>query len=383
MLKFRDVFGRCEEGGLSKLEAAELLGINERTFRRWCRRYEEEGEAGLLDRRLGKPSPKRVPAAEGDEVERLYRERYDGFTAKHFHEHLVQSYGFRWGYSWTKTYLQERGYIQKAPHRGAHRRKRPRKPMPGMMLHQDGSRHEWIPAFEHPLDLIITLDDATNALYSAFLVEEEGTFSSLRGLAEVFAIHGLPLSLYSDRGSHYFLTPKAGEKVDRRALTQVGRALAQLGIDHIAAYSPQARGRCERIFRTLQDRLPKELALAGIVDIETANRFIADVFLPAYNARFAIAAAEPGSAFVPVGIAQWQDVLCVQEERVVGNDNTVAFQGLRLQIPPSRIRPHFVKAKVRVHQYWDGTHAIFHGPQCLARYDANGHVIEETVKWAA
>jgi transposase len=383
MLKFRDVFGRCEEGGLSKLEAAELLGINERTFRRWCRRYEEEGEAGLLDRRLGKPSPKRVAAAEGHEVERLYRDRYDGFTAKHFHEHLVQSHGFRWGYSWTKTYLQERGYIQRAPHRGAHRRKRPRKPLPGMMLHQDGSRHEWIPAYEHPLDLIITLDDATNALYSAFLVEEEGTFSSFQGLAEVFAIHGLPLSLYSDRGSHYFLTPKAGEKVDRRALTQVGRALAQLGIEHIAAYSPQARGRCERIFRTLQDRLPKELALAGIVDIETANRFIADVFLPAYNARFAIAAVEPGSAFVPVGIAQWQDVLCVQEERVVGNDNTVAFQGLRLQIPPSRIRPHFVRVKVRVHQYYDGTHAIFHGPQCLARYDANGDVIEETVKWAA
>lgn len=383
MLKFRDVFGRCEQGRLSKLEAAELLGINERTFRRWCRRYEEEGEAGLLDRRLGKPSARRVPAGEVEEVERLYRERYEGFTAKHFHEHLVQSHSFRWGYSWTKTYLQNRGYLHKAPRRGAHRRKRPRKPLPGMMLHQDGSRHGWIPAFDRALDLIITLDDATNEIYSAFLVEEEGTFSSFRGLAKVFAVWGLPLSLYSDRGSHYFFTPKAGEKVDPRALTQVGRGLAQLGIEHIAAYSPQARGRCERMFRTLQDRLPKELALAGIADMEAANRFITDVFLPAYNARFAVTAAEPGSAFVPVGLTQWQDVLCVQEERVVGNDNTVAFQGLRLQIPPSRLRPHFVKAKVRVHQYYDGTHAIFHGPQCLARYDANGRVIEETVKWAA
>ncbi|HEY7244785.1 MAG TPA: ISNCY family transposase [Xanthobacteraceae bacterium] len=383
MLKFRDVFGRCKEGRLSKLEAAELLGINERTFRRWCQRYEEEGEAGLVDRRLGKPSPQRVPAAEAEEVGRLYRERYQGFTAKHFHEHLVQSHSFRWGYSWTKTYLQNRHYIDKALRRGAHRRKRPRKPLPGMMLHQDGSRHQWIPGFDHALDLIITLDDATNELYSAFLAEEEGTFSSLRGLADVFASHGLPLSIYTDRGSHYFFTPTAGGKVDSRALTQVGRALAQLGIEHIAAYSPQARGRCERIFRTLQDRLPKELALAGIADMPAANRFIADAFLPAYNARFSIAAAEPGSAFVPVGLGQWQDVLCVQEERVVANDNTVAFQGLRLQIPPSRLRPHFVKARVRVHQYCDGTHGIFHGPQCLARYDCNGRVIQETVKWAA
>ena len=383
MLKFRDVFGRCEKGGLSKLEAAELLGINERTFRRWCRRYEEEGEAGLLDRRLGKPSPKRVPARVSEKIERLYRERYEGFTAKHFHEHLVQSHNFRWGYSWTKTYLQNRGCIPKAPRRGAHRRKRPRKPLPGMMLHQDGSRHYWIPGLDHALDLIITLDDATNEVYSAFLVEEEGTFSSFRGLAEVFAIHGLPLSLYSDRGSHYFFTPNAGEKVDARALTQVGRALAQLGIEHIAAYSPQARGRCERIFRTLQDRLPKELGLAHIVDLERANRFIAEVFLPAYNARFAVKAAEPGSAFVPVAPKQWQEMLCVQLERIVGNDNTVAFQGLRLQIPRSRIRPHFVKAKVRVHQYCDGTHAIFYGPQCLARYRPDGDLIEETVKWAA
>jgi transposase len=383
MLKFRDVFGRCEEGHLSKLEAAELLGVNERTFRRWCRRYEEEGEAGLLDRRLGKPSPKQVPAAEAAAIERLYRERYAGFTAKHFHEHAVKNHGLRWGYTWTKTYLQERGYLKKAPRRGAHRRKRARKPLPGMMLHQDGSRHHWIAGLDLALDLIVTLDDATGAIYSAFLVEEEGTFSSFRGLAEVFAAHGLPCSLYTDRGSHYFFTPKAGEKVAPHALTQVGRALAQLGIEHIAAYSPQARGRSERVFRTLQDRLPKELALAGIADLAAANRFIAEAFLPDYNARFAITAAEPGTAFVPVAPTQWQDVLCVQEERIVKNDNTVVFRGLRLQIPQSRLRPHYVKAKVRVHQYPDGSHAIFHGPKCLARYRADGNLIEESLKWAA
>jgi transposase len=377
MLKFRDVFGRCEEGGLSKLEAAELLGVNERTFRRWCRRFDEDGEAGLLDRRLGKPSPKRVPAREAEEIEALYRERYQGFTAKHFHEHAVRNHGLRWGYTWTKTYLQERSCLKKAPRRGAHRRKRQRKPLPGMMLHQDGSRHHWVPDLDLALDLIVTLDDATGVIYSAFLVEEEGTFSSLRGLAEVFAPHGLPCSLYTDRASHYFFTPKAGEKADPHALTQVGRALAQLGIEHIAAYSPQARGRSERTFRTLQDRLPKELALECIADVETANRFIAETFLPTYNARFAVAATEPGTAFVAVARAQWQDVLCVQEERIVQNDNTVLFQGRRLQIPPSGQRPHFVKAKVRVHQYPDGTLAIFHGPRRIAGYSAQGSELDD------
>src|SRR5712691_1331018 len=361
MMKFRDVFGRCEKGGLSKLEAAELLGIDERTLRRWCRRYEEDSEAGLLDRRLGKRSPKRVAEEEAEEVERLYRERYAGFTAKHFHEHAVANHGLRWGYTWTKTYLQDRGHLKKAPRRGAHRRKRLRKPLPGMMLHQDGSPHRWIPGIECSFDLIVTLDDATGAIYSAFLVDEEGTFSSFRALAEVFDAHGLPLSLYTDRGSHYFVTPKAGEKVDKRALTQVGRALAQLGIEHIPAYSPQARGRSERVFRTLQDRLPKELALAGIADVIAANRFIAESFLPDHNRRFAVAAAEPGAAFVAVPRAQWQDLLCVQEDRIVGNDNTVAFNRLRLQIPPSRLRAHFDKAKVRVHNYPDGTYPIFHG----------------------
>jgi hypothetical protein len=234
------------------------------------------------------------------------------------------------------------------------------------------------------------MDDATSTIYSALLVEEEGTASTLQALLDVFGAKGLPGSLYTDRGSHYFYTPKAGGKVDKHITTQVGRALAQLGIEHIAAYSehiaaysPQARGRSERVFRTLQERLPKELHLAGIGDMGAANNFIADVFLPDYNHRFAVAPAEPGTAFVPVAPTQWQDVLCVQEERIVGNDNTVTFQGLRLQIPRSPQRAHFVKAKVRIHHYPDGTHAVFHGPKCLARYHADGVQIEETAKWAA
>ena len=246
-------------GELNQEEAAELLGVSERTFRRWTRRYEEEGEAGLIDRRLGKTSGRRVPADRAEEVERLYRERYQGFTVKHFHEHLVKDHGFGWGYTWSKLHLQWKGVVAKAPRKGAHRRKRERRPLRGMMLHQDGSRYEWLEG-QPALDLIVTLDDATGAIYSAFLIEEEGTASTFRALKEVFSQHGLPMSLYTDRGSHYFRTTKAGE-IDRGCPTQVGRALAQLGVEHIGAFSPQARGRSERAFQTLQDRLVKELKL--------------------------------------------------------------------------------------------------------------------------
>ena len=360
---------------MSKLEAAELLGVDERTFRRWCRRYRDEGEGGLADRRLGKPSGRQVPVDEADRVGRLYRDRYQGFTAKHFHEHLVRDHGFRWGYTWTKTFLHGQKLVSAAPRRGAHRRKRPRKPLPGMMLHQDGSRHVWVVGLS-ACDLIVTLDDATSWIYSAFLVEEEGTASTFRGLLEVFASQGLPCSLYTDRGSHYFVTPKAGEPVDRSHVTQVGRALAQLGIEHIAAYSPEARGRSERAFRTLQDRLPKELALSGITDIQAVNRFIADVYLPAHNARFAVPAEQGGTAFVQAAGVDLGEILCLQEERQVGNDNTVIFHRQRLQIPPSPWRAHFVRTRVKVRQYAQGDYAIFHGPRCIARYNAQGELVD-------
>src|SRR3546814_340983 len=241
-----------------------------------------------------------------------------------------------------------------------------------MLVHQDGSRFAWLPGDPRQYDLIVTLDDATSAIYSAFLVEEEGTASSFRGLREVVTRHGLFCALYTDRGSHYFHTPEAGGKVDKRKLTQVGRALAQLGIEHIAAYSPEARGRSERAFRTLQDRLPKELRLAGIREIEAANRWLAEVYIPAHNARFAVAPEQPGSAFVADRAGAWREILCIQDERRVGNDNTVKWHGLHLQLPPSPLRPHFVKARVRVHEYPDGALAVFLGPHRLADYDADG-----------
>ena len=377
VIKFRDILGRYEASEFNQMEAAELLGVSERTFRRWCQRFEQDGEAGLSDRRLGKASGKRVPGDRADEVEALYRTRYSGFTARHFHEHLVREHKFNWGYTWTKAFLQSKGLLVRAKTRGAHRRKRPRRPLPGMMLHQDGSRHEWL-AGHDAMDLIVTMDDATSEIYSAFLTPEEGTASTFRGLSEVFAARGLALSLYTDRGSHYFFTPEAGGKVDRKNPTQVGRALALLGVEHIAAYSPQARGRSERVFQTLQDRLVKELSLARTATVEAANAYIRDVYLPAHNARFAVKAEQEGSAFVSAKGIDLAEILCIQEERQVGNDNTVAFNRHRLQIPPSPLRAHFVKARVKVRQYPDGTHAIFYGPRCLGRYDAAGTLIEST-----
>ena len=233
------------------MEAAEVLGMSERQFRRYRERFEEEGEAGLVDRRLGKPSARRITRSEVDRMLGLYRTVYGGWNVKHFHEHGVRDHNFSWGYTWTKTQLHAAGLVERAKRRGAHRRKRERKPCEGMMLHQDGSRHGWLEG-QPALDLIVTMDDATSTIYSGFLVEEEGTASTFLGLLEVFTEHGLPCSLYTDRGSHYFYTAKAGEAVDKERLTQVGRALDRLGIEHIAAYSPEARGRSERMFGTLR-----------------------------------------------------------------------------------------------------------------------------------
>ena len=382
VMRFEELLERHERGYLTQAEAAEMLGVSERTFRRWQDRWRAEGAEGLRDRRVGKPSPRRAAAAEIAAMLGLYRDHYEGFTVKHFHELAETRHGYKLGNTVTGLALQQAGLVRPAARRGAHRRRRPRRPMAGMLLHQDGSRHLWLPGLDRQIDLVATMDDATGELVSAFLVEEEGTASSLRGLAETIAAKGLFCALYTDRGGHYFHTSEAG-RVDRQHPTQVGRALAQLGIEHIAAYSPQARGRSERLFRTLQDRLVKELAQAGITDdIEAANRYIAEVYLPAHNARFAVRAELEGSAFVPVAPEQWREVLCRQESRQVGNDNCVRWRGRSLQIPPSPLRPHFVRAKVRLHEYSNGAVALFWGPHRLADFPPPGTAAETTKRAA-
>ena len=347
-----------------------MLGVSERTFRRWRDGLRDEGPEGLRDRRIGKPSSRRAAVEEILRMLGVYREVYPDFTVKHFHEQLQKRHGYRLGYTVTRLSLQKAGLVRPAPRRSAHRKKRPRRPVPGMLLHQDASRFAWLPGDRRQYDLVVTMDEATSAIYWAFLVEEEGTASSFRGLREVIEAHGLFCELYTDRGGHYFHTPKAGEPVSKTQLTQVGRALSQLGITHIPAYSPQARGRSERAFGTLQDRLPKKFRLAGVTTLEAANRWLAQTYIAAHNAAFAVAPEQEGTAFVADHTRLAADILCVQEERQVGNDNTVKWYGCSLQIPPSPGRPHFVRVTVRVHEYPDGSLAIFHGPRCLTRYPA-------------
>lgn len=244
-----------------------------------------------------------------------------------------------------------------------------------MMIHQDASTHRWYG--EGYADLVVTLDDATSEITSAFFCKQEGTNSSLRGIHETITKYGLFCSLYTDRGSHYFSTPEAGGKVDKSRLTEVGRALRQLGIDHIAAYSPEGRGRSERAFGTLQGRLVNELKLAGIADMAAANRYLTEVYLPGHNARFAVAPEMEASAFVPISGFDIDNILCIQEDRVVGADNTVRYLGMILQIPPSPFRHHYVKMRVRVHHYPDDSLAVFHGPREIGRYHPDGTLQDE------
>jgi transposase len=380
MMVFEEVYQRYQQDTMSCEDAARLLGSSLSTFYRMRKRYQEEGLAGLADKRLGKLSHRRAPVDETMRVISLFETRYYDFTVKHFHEKLP-AYGIHRGYTWTKDILQTAGLVRKAKKRGAHRRKRPRRPLRGMMLHQDGSTHEWVHG--KTWDLIVTMDDADNHVYSAFFVEEEGTMSSFAALLEVIPKHGLFCSLYVDRASHYWFTPTAGGKVDKENPTQVGRALGQLGIEMIPAYSPEARGRSERMFGTLQNRLPQEMRLRGITGMEEANRFLREEYLPEHNTRFTREPEEPGSAFIPYVGKGMEDILCVQETRVVGNDNTVRYNGLSLQIPADKYRLHYVKVQVRVHEYPDGSLAVFHGPRKLGEYTPRGELVEKSSRRAA
>lgn len=372
-MRFEEAYEGWERGRLTQEEAALLLGVCDRTFRRYLVRYEEKGMEGLIDQRLGQVSHRCAPVDEVMALADLYSRRYRGFSVKHFYSWYRRAHGGMRSYTWVKNRLQERELVSKAPRKGAHRKRRPRAPYTGMMLHQDGSRHEWVQG--KFWDLIVTMDDATGEHYSMFFVEEEGTQSSFRGIKEVIDRHGLFASLYTDRGGHYWHTPEAGGKVNKEMPTQFGRAMRQLGIEMIPAYSPEARGRSERAFKTHQDRLVKELDVAAITDMKKANKYIAQVYMPAHNAEFAVLPEETTSMFVPWAGNQLEDILCEHYERTVGNDNCVKFNALVLQIPPDRYRYHYVRVKVKVYRYPNGQLAIFHGPRKLATYDVQGKEI--------
>ena len=376
-MKVQDVMLQAMAKKITWWQAAEILGISDRHMRRWRERYVEEGYNGLFDRRRGQPSRRRVPVATVEKVLTLYREKYFDLNVQHFHEKLQAEHGIELSYTWVKQALQGAGLVGRGRKRGVHRKRRERRPLPGMLLHIDGSRHQWFQD-ERWYDLIVILDDASSEIYYAQLVEEESTVTVMAGLREVIERKGVFCALYSDRGSHFWLTPKVGGKVDPHRLTQVGRALHELGVQMIPAYSPEARGRSERNFGTWKGRLPQELRLHQIRTLEAANQFLREHYIAEFNCRFQVAAAQRGNAFVPCRSRDLERIFSLQFERAVNRDNTVSFQNLSLQIERVRWRATLAGCQVPVHQHLDGTLSLTHGPHCLGRYTAQGADLGET-----
>lgn len=372
-MKIQEVILRAVAKKITWTQAGEIIGLCERQMRRWKERYAEFGYDGLFDRRLGKPSPKRVPLATVEEMLRLYQEQYRDFNVQHFHEKLREKHQIRLSYTWVKRALQMAGLVKKSRKRGIHRRRRERRPLPGMLLHLDGSSHAWFQDHRR-YDLLVLLDDATSEIYYAQLVEEESTVTVMRALREVIERKGAFCALYSDRATHFFHTPKAGQGVDRTHPTQVGRALAELGIQMIPAYSPQARGRGERNFGTWQGRLPQELRIHGIQSMASANEFLRETYLQEFNQRFAVAAAQPGHAFLPVRGKNLDLIFALQHERTVNQDNTVHIGPCVLQIEKSRWRATLAGCRVTIYQHLDGTWSIGYGPHIVGHYNQQGIV---------
>lgn len=370
-MKLQDVLLKAMAKKIRWWDAAEIIGVTDRTMRRWRERLEVEGYSGLVDRRKGSPSEKRVALARVEEVLRLYQERYFDLNIRHFHEKLGEEHGIKLSYTWVQKALQGAGLVARGRRRRKHRRRRERRPLPGMMLHIDGSKHQWL-GDDRWYDLIVILDDATSEIYYAQLVEEESTRTVLAGLREVVESKGLFCALYSDRGSHFFVTPKAGQKVDKHRLTQVGRAMKELGVQMIPAYSPQARGRGERSFGTWQGRLPQELRLAGIDTREGANVFLREHYIAEFNQKFAVTAREKGTAFRRATRTDLNWVFTVQTERVVAQDNTIAIAERTWQLEKSRFRGSLAGCTVTIHEHLDGTVSIRYGPHVAGRYRADG-----------
>jgi len=377
MMKVQDVLLKAMAKKITWWAAAEIIGVTDRTMRRWRERLEKFGYEGLADRRKGKPSPRGIPVATVEKVLGLYKETYYDLNIRHFHEKLRDEHGIELSYTWVQQALQGAGLVAKRHKRGPHRRRRPRRPMVGMLLHIDGSKHRWLNN-ERWYDLIVILDDANTEIYYAQLVEEESTRTVMAGLREVVEVKGVFCALYSDRGSHFFVTVKEGEKVDKHRLTQVGRAMKELGVQMIAAYSPQARGRSERSFGTWQGRLPQELRLAGINTIEGANRFLRERYIAEFNRKFSVAAAAKGTAFRRTGRSDLNWIFSIQTERVVEKDNTVAIRGRSWQIEKTRFRNSLAGSTVTIHEHLDETVSIRFGPHVVGRYSSSGAALIET-----
>lgn len=373
-MKVQEVILQAVAGKLTWPQAATILGCSARSIRRLRWRLEHKGYDGLFDRRRRTPSPKRAPVAEVQRVLALYRERYQGFNVRHFHQLARREHGVRFCYAFVKKALQTAGLVATHQPRGRHRRRREPRACFGELLHLDGSRHRWLALVpDQWLTLLVVVDDATKRILYAQLHEGgESVAAIMAALHAVLDHYGLPMALYTDRAHWAAHTPTAGGPVDRRHPTQVGRALARLGIEHILGYSPQARGRSERANRTLQGRLVNELRLAAITTVAAANRYLRERFLPAFNAEFGRPPGDPTSAFVPVGRVDLEQILCVEAERVVGRDNVVTADLLALQLAKQPGRRTCAGLRVLVRRHLNGQHSVWYGTRCLGRFDPRG-----------
>ena len=376
-MKVQEVILRALSGQLTWLQAADVLGRSPRSIRRLRWRYEHYGYDGLVDRRRQTPSPKRAPVAEVERMLHLYRAHYQGFNVRHFLRKARRDHGIPFCYAFVKQALQGAGLVPKHRARGRHRRRRAPRPCFGELLHLDGSRHQWLALVpEQWLTLLAVVDDATpQVLYAQLSARGESTVTVMTALRTVFTTWGLPGALYTDRAHWAAHTPVAGGAVDRTKLSQVGRALAQLGIEHILGYSPQARGRSERMNGTLPGRLVNELRVARITTVAAANRYLRERFLPDFNAEFGRAPAEPAPAFVPLGGVDLEQILCHQDERAVARDNTVVLDGIVLQLAKQPGRRSCAELRVLVRRHLDGHHSVWHGARRLGLFDARGRVV--------
>ncbi|HET9922496.1 MAG TPA: ISNCY family transposase [Methylomirabilota bacterium] len=377
-MQVHEVITRALAGQLSWIQAAEILGRSPRSIRRLRWLLQHHGYDGLFDRRRQTPSPKRAPVAEVQRLLALYRDRYQGFNVRHFHQLARRQHGVRFCYAFVKKALQSAGLVAKHRPRGRHRRRREPRPCFGELLHLDGSRHRWLALVpDQWFTLIAVVDDATKRLlYAQLGAGGESVAAIMTALRAVLEHEGIPMALYTDRAHWAVHTPVAGGGPERRRLTQVGRALARLGIEHILGYSPAARGRSERVNRTLQDRLVNELRVANITTVIAANRYLRERFIPAFNTEFARPPADPTAAFVPLGRVDLDQILCVEEERVVGRDNVVTLAGVALQVAKQPGRRSCAGLRVLVRRHLDGPYSIWYGARCLGRYDRQGRALQ-------
>lgn len=374
----QEVMLKAISGEVHWYRAAEILGWSPRTLRRWRERYEAHGYGGLFDKRRLRPSGRRLPLGQLQTLLSLYRERYRGFNVRHFHEIATREHGVTVSYSTAKTALQRAGLVKKQRVRGRHRRRREPRACFGELLHLDGSIHPWFGDSSPRLCLILVSDDATKRVLHAAFYPTESQHAVMTSLAAVLRTEGLPMALYTDRAGWAFHTPKAKGPVDKTHLTQIGRALARLGIEHIPSYSPQARGRSERLNRTVQGRLVNEFRVAGITTRDAANAYLATQYVPQHNARFAVPPRDPASAWVPLGTADLDAILCVEVARVVARDNTVSVGSVLLQLAAHPGRRSCAGLHVLVRQHLDTTLTVSQGTRALGRFTADGQPINDT-----